>query len=68
MESPGLTARFILGGGQDFAINLTKQAIVHDEIVYARALGSVAGGIEGRAVHSNRVHHEGYAYGLLFGK
>lgn len=68
MESPGLTARFILGGGQVFAINLTKQAIVHHEIVYARALGSVAGGIEGRAVYSGRVHYEGYAYGLLFGK
>ena len=51
MESPGLTARFILGGGQVFAINLTKQAIVHDEIVYARALGSVAGGIKaGRSI------------------
>ncbi|KAE8399021.1 hypothetical protein BDV37DRAFT_290556 [Aspergillus pseudonomiae] len=36
----GLTARFDLGGGQVFVANLTKEVTIHDQIVYARALGS----------------------------
>jgi hypothetical protein len=42
----GLTARFDLGGGQVFVANLTKKVIVHEGIVYARALGSVTGGTD----------------------
>ncbi|KAL4745439.1 hypothetical protein BDW72DRAFT_211316 [Aspergillus terricola var. indicus] len=66
-EATGLTARFDLGGGQVFALNLTKEAIVHDETVYARALGSVTGGIENQQTYNGRAHYEEYVYGLLFG-
>jgi hypothetical protein len=65
-KAAGLTARFDLGGGQVLVANLTKEQIVHDEIVYARALGSVTGGIEGQQVYKGRGHYEEYIYGLLF--
>ncbi|KAL4734173.1 hypothetical protein BDV11DRAFT_209609 [Aspergillus similis] len=65
-EATGLTARFDLGEGQIFALNLTKDAIVHDETVYARALGSVTGGIEKQETYTGRAHYEEYVYGLLF--
>ncbi|KAL4931655.1 uncharacterized protein BDV17DRAFT_288716 [Aspergillus undulatus] len=66
-EATGLTARFDLGGGQVFALNLTKETIIHDETVYARALGSVTGGIENQEMYTGRAHYEEYVYGLLFG-
>ncbi|GMG36549.1 unnamed protein product [Aspergillus oryzae] len=61
----GLTARFDLGGGQAFVANLTKEVIIHDQIVYARALGSVTGGIEGQEQYQGRGAYEEYVYGLL---
>ncbi|KAB8251375.1 hypothetical protein F9C07_2281331 [Aspergillus flavus] len=64
----GLTARFDLGGGQAFVANLTKEVIIHDQIVYARALGSVTGGIEGQEQYQGRGAYEEYVYGLLYGK
>jgi hypothetical protein len=66
-EATGLMARFDLGGGQVFAFNLTKEAIVHDEVVYARALGSVTGGIENQEVYTGHALYEEYVYGILFG-
>jgi hypothetical protein len=65
-KAAGLTARFDLGGGQVLVANLTKESVVHDETVYARALGSVTGGIEGQQVYKGRGHYEEYIYGLLF--
>jgi hypothetical protein len=65
-KAAGLTARFDLGGGQFLVANLTKEQIVHDEIVYARALGSVTGGIEGQQVYKGRGHYEEFIYGILF--
>ncbi|RAK97871.1 uncharacterized protein BO80DRAFT_363014 [Aspergillus ibericus CBS 121593] len=66
-QAQGLTANFDLGGGQVFAVNLTKEVIVHNEVVYARALGSVTGGIVGQETYTGRAMYEEYMYGLLFG-
>ncbi|KAF7593580.1 hypothetical protein BBP40_011200 [Aspergillus hancockii] len=64
----GLTARFDLGGGQVFVANLIKESIIHDQIVYARALGSVTGGIVGQEQYQGHGAYGEFVYGLLYGK
>ncbi|GME23662.1 hypothetical protein PENARI_c022G05283 [Neofusicoccum parvum] len=64
--SQGLQARFDLGGGQVLVANVTKEYIVHDETVYACAVGAVLGGIEGQGeMFEGRAFYEEFVLGIL---
>jgi hypothetical protein len=64
-SSQGLTARWDLGNGQFFFTNLTKDFIVHNEGVYARAVGSIKGGIEGEECFEGKAMYEEFVLGIL---
>ncbi|KAI0891899.1 hypothetical protein F4806DRAFT_293285 [Annulohypoxylon nitens] len=61
----GLSIRYTMANGQVLVANVTKTAIVLDEIVHQRANGMVEGGIEGSGEeYDGYAHFEEYIIGL----
>lgn len=65
-EAKSLTAQFDLGAEGVLVANVTKGLIVHNDVVYVRAVGSVNGGIKGKESFEGRAFFEEFVYGLLF--
>ncbi|KAL0943327.1 uncharacterized protein CTRU02_201213 [Colletotrichum truncatum] len=63
----GVVSRFELGN-ETLVVNVTKERITYDALVYTRATGSVVGGIEGSNVTwEGRAFFDEFTYGLMFG-
>lgn len=63
----GVESRFDLGNGETFVVNVTKEFLTYDRVVYTRGTGLAKGGIEGRnETFEGKAFFDEFTYGLNF--
>ncbi|KAH7143428.1 hypothetical protein EDB81DRAFT_884042 [Dactylonectria macrodidyma] len=63
----GVVSTFELPDGKSFVVNVTKQFITYDQLVYTRAVGWAEGFVEGtNETFKGRAFFDEFTYGMLF--